>query len=138
MAGWIDLRVDLVVDGMRRYQISNPVFERPTAVAASCDSLTFQGASIDQNIQDRSDPGIQTAYAQACRRAIRHLKRFGYSGDQAYALLAAAPVEGRISGMAGHAEVCCTLSVPTGMFDFEAEAMSEAPATPRGELARPS
>lgn len=59
------------------------------------------------------------AYRQACLNAIEYLKMFGYSGEQGYLLLSAAPVEGRLSGMVDIPNACCTLALPTQIFNFD-------------------
>jgi len=41
----------------------------------------------------------------------------GYTGEQAYMLLGTAPVEGRIAGVVDIPNACCTLSIPTSIFD---------------------
>lgn len=137
MAGYIDLHVDLVRDGMARHAISSPVF-RPAPVERGYGAhLTFQGISVDENdTQHYLDPWV--SYRMACRHAIRHLERFGFEGEQAYVLLAAAPVQGRLSCMLEHPNVCCTLAVPTGIFDFDIGPGVELRREPRGELARPT
>jgi formamidase len=58
------------------------------------------------------------AYRRACLNAIEYLKKFGYSGEQAYAILGTAPVEGHISGIVDIPNACATLWVPTEIFDF--------------------
>jgi formamidase len=40
-----------------------------------------------------------------------------YSGEQAYIILGAAPVEGRISGIVDIPNACCTLYLPTEIFE---------------------
>lgn len=138
MAGYIDLHVDLVRDGMRRHGIMSPVFEPGPLERAYGDYVTFQGISVDENdTQHYLD--VWVSYRMACRNAICYLERFGYTGEQAYVLLAAAPVQGRISCMLEHPNVCCTLALPKGMFDFEIGPRTrEIPSIPRGGLARPS
>jgi len=58
------------------------------------------------------------AYRNACLNAIEYLKKFGYTGEQAYIILSAAPVEGRISGIVDIPNCCCTLAIPTSIFSF--------------------
>jgi len=73
----------------------------------------------------------------ACLNAIEYFKRFGYTGEQIYVLLGTAPVEGRISGIVDVPNACCTISVPTDIFDFDVR--PTAPATrdkKRGTLPR--
>jgi formamidase len=137
MAGWIDLQVGVIRDGMRLYGISAPVFDAKSVERLPGGAVTFQGISVDEKgVQHYLD--IWTAYRQACRASIQHLQRFGYSGEQAYVLLAAAPVEGRISCMLEHPNVCCTLALPAQIFDFDIGPGSSVVSEPRGELAKPS
>jgi formamidase len=136
MAGYIDLHVDLIRDGISRTGIANPVFEPAPVERGYAEYLTFQGISVDENdTQHYLD--VWVAYRMACRHAIRHLQRFGYTGEQAYVLLAAAPIHGHISCMLEHPNVCCTVAIPTAIFDFPIGPRGELRLTPRGELARP-
>ncbi len=138
MAGWIDLHVELVRDGMQRFGIGAAVLEPGPVERGYGEYVTFQGVSVDEDdVQHYLDPWM--AYRMACRHAIRHLERFGYAGEQAYVLLAAAPVQGRISCMLEHPSVCCTVALPRAIFDFEVgPGAAELRPRPRGELARPS
>lgn len=137
MAGYIDLHVDLIPDGINRTGITNPVFEPAPLDRNYSEYLTFQGISVDENdTQHYLD--VWVAYRMACRHAIRHLQRYGFTGEQAYVLLAAAPVNGHISCMLEHPNVCCTVAIPHGIFEFEIGPRAEIRSAPRGELARPS
>jgi formamidase len=57
------------------------------------------------------------AYRRECLNATEYLKKFGYTGEQAYLLLSCAPVEGRVSGIVDIPNACCTLALPTEIFD---------------------
>lgn len=118
MAGWVQLRVDVIRDGMRRYAITNPTYEPGPLDRSLGPALTFEGISVDEN-DHQHYLDIWVAYRQACRHAIDYLVRFGYSREQAYILLAAAPVEGRISCMQEHPNVCCTAAIPSSIFEFD-------------------
>ena len=59
------------------------------------------------------------AYRRACLNAVEYLKKFGYSGEQAYMILGTAPVEGRVSGIVDIPNACCTVAIPTEIFDFD-------------------
>ncbi|MFC0282208.1 formamidase [Camelimonas abortus] len=116
MAGWLHIRVSLIKEGMSRYGIRNPVF-RPSPITPKYDDfLIFEGISVD-------DAGRQyyldvtVAYRQACLNAIEYLKKFGYSGAQAYAILGTAPVQGHISGVVDVPNACATLWLPTDIFE---------------------
>ena len=59
--------------------------------------------------------------------AVEYLKKFGYSGEQAYMILGTAPVEGRISGIVDIPNACCTVAIPTGIFDFDIRPNASGP-----------
>jgi formamidase len=76
------------------------------------------------------------AYRNACLNAIEYLKKFGYTGEQAYLLLGSAPIEGRISGIVDIPNACCTLYVPTAIFDFDVRPNGAGPTSAsRGQCA---
>src|SRR4051812_6575224 len=60
-------------------------------------------------------------------RYSEYVKKFGYSGEQAYLLLGSAPIEGRISGIVDIPNACCTLYLPTAIFDFDIHPTAESP-----------
>ena len=61
-------------------------------------------------------------------------KKFGYTGEQIYALLSSAPVEGHISGIVDIPNACATLFLPTDIFDFNVKPVADGPfqAVPPG------
>ncbi len=63
----------------------------------------------------------------ACLNAIEYMKKFGYTGEQAYAILGTAPVEGRISGIVDIPNACATLWLPTEIFDFDIKPNADGP-----------
>ena len=82
------------------------------------DYLIFEGISVDeQGKQYYLD--VHVAYRQACLNAIEYLKKFGYSREQAYAILGTAPFEGHISGIVDIPNACATLWLPTEIFAFD-------------------
>ena len=136
MGGYADLHVDLIKDGMTRYGItSNPVF-LPGRVEPSYDQyLTFVGLSVDADGRQHYLDS-QLAYRQAILNAIRYLTKFGYSEQQAYLLLGAAPIEGRFSGVVDVPNSCATVYLPTAIFDFDIRPSSAGPQhADRGQCA---
>jgi hypothetical protein len=75
--------------------------------------------SVDEHKGEQHFLDATIAYRRACLNAIEYLKKFGYTGEQAYMILGTAPVEGRISGIVDIPNACATLAVPTGIFDFD-------------------
>jgi formamidase len=118
MAGWLHLRVSIIKDGMKKYAIKNPIFKPSPITPKYDDYLIFEGISVDeQGKQHYLD--VHVAYRQACLNAIEYLKKFGYSGAQAYSILGTAPVQGHISGVVDIPNACATLWLPTDIFDFD-------------------
>ena len=90
------------------------------------DYLIFEGVSVDeQGKQHYLD--VTVAYRQACLNAIEYLKKFGYSGAQAYSILGTAPVQGHISGVVDVPNACATLWLPTEIFDFDINPTAAGP-----------
>ncbi|GLK68009.1 formamidase [Hansschlegelia plantiphila] len=118
MAGWVHIKVDLIKDGMSKYGVKNPIFKPSVITPKYDDYLIFEGISVDeQGGQHYLDVGV--AYRQACLNAIEYLKKFGYSGAQAYSILGTAPVQGHISGVVDIPNACATLWIPTKIFEFD-------------------
>jgi formamidase len=118
MAGWLDLRVGLIKDGIAKYGVVNPIFQPSPVEPRYTNHLIFEGISVDEDgKQYYLDAHV--AYRRACLNAIEYLKKFGYSGEQAYAILGTAPVEGHISGIVDIPNACATVFVPTEIFDFD-------------------
>jgi formamidase len=88
--------------------------------------LIFEGISVDEaGKQYYLD--VHVAYRQACLNAIEYMKKFGFTGAQAYAILGTAPVEGRISGIVDIPNACATLALSTEIFNFDIKPSANAP-----------
>ncbi len=127
MPGFIHLGIhSLIKGGMAKYGIKNPIFKPSPIKPNYQDYLIFEGISVD-------DSGTQyyldvfTAYQQACLNAINYLKKFGYSGAQAYSILGTAPVQGHISGIVDVPNACATLYLPTEIFEFDINPGADGP-----------
>ena len=48
-------------------------------------------------------------------------------GEQAYMILGTAPVEGRVSGIVDIPNACCTVAIPTEIFDFDIKPNASGP-----------
>ena len=119
MGGFIDFGVDLIKDGMNKYSVhTNPVFIPGRVEPRYSEFMSFIGISVDEaGTNHYLDATI--AYRRACLNAVEYLKKFGYRGEQAYLLLGSAPIEGRISGIVDIPNACCSLYLPTAIFDFD-------------------
>ncbi len=118
MAGWLHLKVELIKDGMSKYGVKNPIF-RPSPITPKYDDyLIFEGISVDES-GEQHYLDVHVAYRQACLNAIEYLKKFGYTGAQAYAILGTAPVQGHISGVVDIPNACATLWLPNDIFEWD-------------------
>ncbi len=126
MAGYLDIRVNVIKGGMAAYGVTSPIF-KPSPLEPNYTSyLIFEGISVDEaGKQHYLD--VHVAYRQACLNAINYMKKFGYTGAQAYAILGTAPVEGRISGIVDIPNACATLALPTEIFDFDIRPNANGP-----------
>lgn len=118
MAGWIDLKVDVIKGGMEKYNITeNPVFKPGPVEPNYNDFLVFEGISVDEKNGKQHYLDATLAYRRACLNAIEYMKTLGYTGEQAYMILSSAPVEGRINGIVDVPNACCTVAIPTQIFE---------------------
>ncbi len=120
------LKVEIIKDGVAKYGIKNPVFKPSPITPNYKDYLIFEGISVDEaGKQHYLD--VHIAYRQACLNAIEYLKKFGYSGAQAYSILGTAPCQGHISVVVDVPNACATLWLPTEIFDFDIMPSSAGP-----------
>ncbi len=117
MSGYLDLHVDIIKGGVEKYAMINPIFKPGPVEPRFSEYLVFEGISVDEFTGKQYYMDVHIAYRRACLNAIEYLKKFGYTGEQAYLLLSCAPVEGRVSGIVDIPNACCTLAIPTAIFD---------------------
>ena len=117
MSGYIDLHVDVIKGGMAKYGMTNPIFKPGPVEPRYSEFLVFEGISVDEFTGEQYYLDAHVAYRRACLNAIEYLKKFGFTGEQAYLLLSCAPIEGRLSGVVDIPNACCTLALPTAIFD---------------------
>ncbi|GLW66887.1 formamidase [Actinomadura rubrobrunea] len=130
MGGFIDFHVDLIKGGMEKYGVTtNPVFMPGNVEPRYSEFISFVGISVDPDDDTNLYLDATTAYKRACLNGIEYLKKFGYTGEQAYLLLGSAPIEGRISGIVDIPNACCTLYLPTAIFDFDVRPTADGPRT---------
>ncbi len=127
MGGFIDLRVDLIKDGMETYGVKeNAVFMPGNVDPQYSEWLSFSGTSVTLDGEQRYLDS-HLAYQRACLHAINYLTKFGYSAEQAFLLLGAAPIEGRFSGVVDIPNSCATVYLPTAIFDIDIRPSADGP-----------
>jgi formamidase len=119
MSGFIDLRFDLISGGMEQYEVTENAIFMPGNVEPQYSRwLSFSGTSVTlEGKQHYLDDHL--AYQRACLHAIDYLSTFGWSKEQVYLLMGAAPIEGRFSGVVDIPNSCATVYLPIDMFDID-------------------
>ncbi|MFK3979162.1 formamidase [Micromonospora sp. NPDC050397] len=127
MGGILDLHVDLIKGGMQTYGVGeNAIFMPGNVSPQYSEWLAFSGTSVTLDGEQRYLDS-QLAFQRACLHAIDYLTRFGYTPEQAYLILGAAPIEGRFSGVVDIPNSCATVYLPTAIFDFDVRPSSDGP-----------
>ncbi|HEV7710720.1 MAG TPA: formamidase, partial [Asanoa sp.] len=127
MGGFIDLHVDIIKGGMKTYGVAeNAIFLPGNNNPQYSQWLAFSGISVtldgEQHYLD-----AQLSFQRACLHAIDYLTKFGYSPEQAYLILGAAPIEGRFSGVVDIPNSCATVYIPTEIFDIDVRPSASGP-----------
>ncbi|MBA2577143.1 MAG: acetamidase/formamidase family protein [Euzebyaceae bacterium] len=127
MGGYMDLHVDVIKGGMDTYGVSeNAIFMPGRVDPRYSEWLAFSGTSVTlDGVQHYLDSHL--SYQRACLHAIDYLTKFGYSPEQAYMILGAAPIEGRLSGVVDIPNSCSTVYIPTAIFDFDVRPSANGP-----------
>ena len=127
MGGFIDLHVDLIKGGMETYGVhENAIFMPGNVDPQYSQWLAFSGTSVTLDGEQRYLDS-HLSYQRACLHAIDYLQKFGYSDIQAYMILGAAPIEGRLSGVVDIPNSCSTVYIPTAIFDFPVAPSADGP-----------
>ncbi|MFB7497266.1 formamidase [Streptomyces sp. NPDC056161] len=127
MGGYLDLRVDLIPGGMETYGVAeNAIFLPGNTDPQYSQWIAFSGTSVTLDGEQKYLDS-HLAYQRACLHAIDYLTTFGYAPEQAYLLLGAAPIEGRLSGVVDIPNSCATVYIPTAIFDFPIAPSSDGP-----------
>jgi len=122
MAGWIDVAFGLIKDGVARYGLAraapygSPIFKPGPVEPHYSEYLMFEGICVEEGRNYYMDATV--AYRRACLNAIAYLEQVaGFTGEQAYLLLGAAPVEGRIGGIVDIPNCAVTIGIPLEIFE---------------------
>jgi len=127
MGGFIDLHVDLIKGGMQTYGVfENAIFMTGNTDPQYSQWLAFSGTSVTLDGEQRYLDS-HLSYQRACLHAIDYLTTFGYSPEQAYMILGAAPIEGRLSGVVDIPNSCSTVYIPTAIFNFDVRPSASGP-----------
>ncbi|KAL1746454.1 Acetamidase/Formamidase [Schizophyllum fasciatum] len=120
MAGIITLKTSVIKGGVEKFALKQPIFMPSPVDPVYSQKLIFEGISVDLHGDGKQyNMDATVAYKQAALNAIAYLMKLGYSREQAYLLLSAAPVESHVGAIVDSPNACVTLAIPTGIFDFD-------------------
>ncbi|RQG99242.1 formamidase [Natrarchaeobius oligotrophus] len=140
MAGWIDLKVDVIKNGMEKMGTDYALFKPGYMDPDFSNYVVFEGYSVDED-GTQHYKNANVGMRRACLDAIDYMTNFGYTAEQAYMILSTAPVESRIAGIVDLPNTCVTVSVPEEIFEFDInpDRLADGDATgDRGEVAETS
>ncbi|EKM57878.1 uncharacterized protein PHACADRAFT_89706 [Phanerochaete carnosa HHB-10118-sp] len=125
MAGIITFNCSIIKGGTEKFALKQPIFLPSPIDPMYSAKLVFEGISVDyhgdgkQYNMDALHCHSTVAYKQAALNAITYLMKLGYTREQAYLLLSAAPVESHIGAIVDSPNACVTMGLPLGIFEFD-------------------
>ncbi|EJD06687.1 Acetamidase/Formamidase [Fomitiporia mediterranea MF3/22] len=120
MAGIITLKTSIIKGGVEKFALKQPIFLPSPIDPLYSSKLVFEGLSVDYHGDGKQyNMDATVAYKQAALNAIAYLMKLGYTREQAYILLSAAPVESHVGALVDSPNACVTLALPVGIFDFD-------------------
>ncbi|WVR04526.1 hypothetical protein IAU60_001530 [Kwoniella sp. DSM 27419] len=118
MAGIVTMRVNVIPQGMQQLCMQSLMFRTSATEPVYRDKICFTGLSVRPDGSQTDQSGV-VAYRNAAFQAIDYLQTFGYTREQAYILLSAAPIETRVIATANRPNFVVSLGIPTEIFDFD-------------------
>ncbi|KAF8872567.1 Acetamidase/Formamidase [Infundibulicybe gibba] len=120
MAGIITFNTSIIKGGIEKFALKQPIFLPSPIDPVYSSKIIFEGLSVDLHGDGKQyNMDATVAYKQAALNAIAYLEKIGYTRQQAYLLLSAAPVESHVGAMVDSPNACVTLAIPTAIFDHD-------------------
>ncbi|TFK87168.1 Acetamidase/Formamidase [Polyporus arcularius HHB13444] len=139
MAGIITFSCSIIKGGVEKLGLKQPIFLPSPVDPLYSAKIIFEGISVDYHGDGRQyNMDATVAYKQAALNAIAYLQKLGYTRQQAYLLLSAAPVESHVGAIVDSPNACVTLVLPLGIFEDDILPKATDPVLPfknRGECA---
>ncbi|THH13122.1 hypothetical protein EW146_g7063 [Bondarzewia mesenterica] len=119
MAGIITFSTSIIKGGVEKFALKQPIFLPSPIDPLYSSKLVFEGISVDVHGDGKQyNMDTTVAYKQAALNTIAYLQKLGYTREQAYLLLSAAPVESHVGAVVDSPNACVTLALPLGIFEF--------------------
>ncbi|GAA6020374.1 hypothetical protein JCM11491_000329 [Sporobolomyces phaffii] len=117
MSGVVTLRCTVVKGGIDKLKLKQPIYLPSPVDPFYSQHLTFQGLSVDVHGDgEQHSMDATVAFKQAALNAMAYLTNLGYTLEQVYLLLSAAPTESHLAALVDVPNACVTLSVPPQIF----------------------
>ncbi|GAW06331.1 Acetamidase Formamidase [Lentinula edodes] len=119
-AGIITFSTSIIKGGVEKFALKQPIFLPSPVDPMYSAKLIFEGISVDYHGDGKQyNMDATVAYKQAALNAIAYLMKIGYTREQAYLLLSAAPVESHVGAIVDSPNACVTLALPLGIFEHD-------------------
>jgi len=120
MAGIITFSTSIIKGGVEKFALKQPIFLPSPIDPLYSAKLIFEGISVDYHGDGKQyNMDATVAYKQAALNAIAYLQKIGYTREQAYLLLSAAPIESHVGAVVDSPNACVTLALPLGIFEHD-------------------
>jgi len=120
MAGIVTFKTSIIKGGIEKFALKQPIFLPSPIDPLYSAKLVFEGISVDYHGDGKQyNMDATVAYKQAALNAIAYLMKIGYTREQAYLLLSAAPVESHVGAVVDSPNACVTLALPLGIFEHD-------------------
>lgn len=120
MAGIITLNCSIIKGGTEKFGLKQPIFLPSPIDPLYSSKLVFEGISVDYHGDGKQyNMDATVAYKQAALNTIAYLMKLGYTREQAYLLLSAAPIESHVGAIVDSPNACVTMALPVGIFEFD-------------------
>ncbi|EJD49831.1 Acetamidase/Formamidase [Auricularia subglabra TFB-10046 SS5] len=120
MAGIVTFNTSVIKGGIEKFAMKQPIFLPSPIDPLYSAKLIFEGISVDYHGDGKQyNMDATIAYKQAALNAMAYLQKLGYTREQAYILLSAAPVESHVGAIVDSPNACVTLALPLGIFEHD-------------------
>jgi formamidase len=120
MAGIITFSTSIIKGGVEKFALKQPIFLPSPIDPLYSAKLIFEGISVDYHGDGKQyNMDATVAYKQAALNAMAYLQKIGYTREQAYLLMSAAPIESHVGAVVDSPNACVTLALPLGIFEHD-------------------
>ncbi|GLB44777.1 putative acetamidase formamidase [Lyophyllum shimeji] len=120
MAGIVTFSASIIKGGVEKFALKQPIFLPSPVDPQYASQIVFEGISVDLHGDGKQyNMDATVAYKQAALNCMAYLQKLGYTREQAYLLLTAAPVESHVGAVVDSPNACVTLGLPTAIFEHD-------------------